>query len=93
MDLDNLVELVVHYLLIGRMACLGYLDEFPMVSALVYMMHIRQYLWWIMMQAYQLSWCTKLLYYMDIQPWENIMGKTLKWLYIPMDWVIIDEGW
>ena len=45
MDLDNLVELVVYYLVIGGMACLGYSDEFPMVSALVYMMHIRQYLW------------------------------------------------
>ena len=21
------------------------------------------------------------------------MAKTLKWSYIPMDWVIIDEGW
>ena len=45
MDLDNLVELVVYYLVIGGMACLGYSDEFPMVSALVYMMDIRQYLW------------------------------------------------
>ena len=21
------------------------------------------------------------------------MGKTLKWSYIPMDWVIVDGGW
>ena len=21
------------------------------------------------------------------------MGETLKWLYIPMDWVIFYEGW
>ena len=37
MDLDNLVETVVHYLLIGGMACLGRRDEFPMVNILVYM--------------------------------------------------------
>ena len=21
------------------------------------------------------------------------MGETLKWLYIPMDWITIDGGW
>ena len=21
------------------------------------------------------------------------MGETLKWSYIPMDWVTLDEGW
>ena len=35
--LDNLLEVVVHYLLIGRMIGLGLQDEFPMVSALVCM--------------------------------------------------------
>ena len=40
MDLGNLVETTMHYLLIGGMACLGRLDGFPMVSALVYVMHI-----------------------------------------------------
>ena len=72
MDMGNLVETVVHHLLIGWMACLGRWDGFPMVSALVYVMHTGQDLWWIMMQGYQLSWFTKLLNYMDSQPWENI---------------------
>ena len=40
MDLGNLVEIVVHYLLIGGMTYLGRQDRFPMVSALVYVMHI-----------------------------------------------------
>ena len=35
MDLGNLVEIVVHYLLIGGMTCLDHRDGFPMVSALV----------------------------------------------------------
>ena len=39
MDLDNLVETIVHHILIGRMTCLGHWDEFPIVSALVYVMH------------------------------------------------------
>ena len=39
MDFGNLVETVVHFLLIGGMACLGRQDEFPKVSALVYVMH------------------------------------------------------
>ena len=43
-----------------------------MVSVIMYMMHTRQDLQWIMMQGYQLSWFTKLLYYMDSQPLEDI---------------------
>ena len=72
MDLGNPIETVVHYLLIGGMTCLGHQDGFPMVSALVYVMHIEQALRWIMVQDYQFSWFTKLLYCMDFQPWENI---------------------
>ena len=72
MDLDNPVEIVVHNLLIGGMTCLGYWDGFPIVSTLVYVIHTRQNLWWIMMHGYQLSWFTKLLYCMDSQPWEDI---------------------
>ena len=55
MDLGNLVETIVHHLLIGRMTCLGRRDEFPMVSVLVYVMHTEQDLWRIMTQDYQLS--------------------------------------
>ena len=39
MDLDNLVETVLQHLLIGKMTYLIHWDEFPMVSALVYVMH------------------------------------------------------
>ena len=41
MDLGNLVETVVHYLLIGGMTCLGRQDGFLIVCALVYVMHTR----------------------------------------------------
>ena len=37
MGLGNLLEAVVHYLLIGGMISLGYWDGFPMVCALVCM--------------------------------------------------------
>ena len=37
MDLSNLVEIVVHYLLIGGMTYLSHEDVVPMVSALVCM--------------------------------------------------------
>ena len=40
MDLGNLVKIVVYYLLIGGMTYLGHQDGFPIVSALVYVMHI-----------------------------------------------------
>ena len=86
------------------MTYLGCRDGFSMVSVLVYVMHTRQDLRWIVMQGYQMSWFTKLLYCMDSQPWEDIesveinkglwlMSNTLKWSYIPMDWVTIDGGW
>ena len=45
MDLGNLVEIVVHHLIIGVMTGLGHRDEFPMVSELVYVRHTRQDLW------------------------------------------------
>ena len=38
MDLGNPIEVVVHYLLIEGMTCLGRWDEFPMASALVCML-------------------------------------------------------
>ena len=41
MDLGNPVEIVVHYLLIRGMPCLGRQDEFSIVSTLFYVMHIR----------------------------------------------------
>ena len=68
MDLGNLIETVVHHLLIGGITCLGRRDEFPMVSVLMYVMHTGYDLRRIMMQHYQLSRFTKLLYCMDSQP-------------------------
>ena len=55
MDLGNPIETVVHHLQIREMTCFGCQDEFPMVSVLVYVMHIGQDLRRIMMQGYQLS--------------------------------------
>ena len=52
MDLGNLVETIVHHLLIWGMTCLGQRDGFPIVSALVYVMHTIQDLQWIMTQDY-----------------------------------------
>ena len=45
MDLGNLFEIVVHYLLIGEMTYTGHRDGFPMASALLYVMYIVQDLW------------------------------------------------
>ena len=42
MDLGNLVEVVVHHLLIEGMVCLGHQDGFPMMCVLVYVMHTGQ---------------------------------------------------
>ena len=39
MDLDNPIETIMHHLLIGGIACLDRQDGFPMVSALLYVMH------------------------------------------------------
>ena len=40
MNFKNLVETLVYHLLIRGITCLGRQDGFPMVSALVYVMHI-----------------------------------------------------
>ena len=39
MILNILFEVVMHYVIIGGMTCLGHRDEFSMVNALVYVMH------------------------------------------------------
>ena len=41
MNLDNLAEIIVYYLLVEEMTCLNHWDEFPLTSALMYVMHIR----------------------------------------------------
>ena len=45
MNLGNLVDTVVHHLLIEGMTYLGRQDGFPMVSVLVYVMHTGHDLW------------------------------------------------
>ena len=55
MDFGYPSKTVVHFLLIGEIACLGCWDGFPMVSVLVQVMCIGQDLRWIMTQGYQLS--------------------------------------
>ena len=75
MNLNNPVKTIVHHLLISGMTCLNRRDEFPMVSALMYVMHIGHDLRWIITQDYQLSWVTKLLYCMESQPWKDIVNQ------------------
>ena len=42
MDFGNSIEVVVYYLLIRGITCLGRQDGLPMVSTLVYVMHTIQ---------------------------------------------------
>ena len=55
MNLGNPIETVLNHLLIGGMTCLGCQDEFPMLSAQMYVMYTTYDLWLIMKQDYQLS--------------------------------------
>ena len=71
MYLSNLVETVVHLLLIGGMTCLEHWNEFLMVSVVVYVMHTRQ-TYGESWRKISLSWFAKLLYCMNPQPWEDI---------------------
>ena len=48
MDLSNPFETIVYFLLIRAMTCVGCWDGFPMVSALVHVIHTGLDLWWIM---------------------------------------------
>ena len=41
MDLGNLVKTIMYHLLIKWMICIDYRDQFPIMSALVYMMYTR----------------------------------------------------
>ena len=91
MGLGNLLEVVVHHLLIGEMVGLGYRDEFPMVSALVCMVTH----WTGPTVNHDLSLSsshdlTKLLHCVISQPWDNIelvlklaVALTYGWPYIP----------
>ena len=87
MGLGNPLEVLVHHLLIEGMIGLGYLDGFPMVSALVCMVAH----WIGPMVSYDLRLSsshdsTKLFHSIVSQPWENIklvlklaMALTYKW--------------
>ena len=45
MGFGNLLETIVHHLLIGGMTCFSRQNGFPMMGALVYMTHTAQDLW------------------------------------------------
>ena len=45
MDFGYSLETIMHHLLIRDMTCLGYRDEFPMVSVLIHVMHTGYDLW------------------------------------------------
>ena len=91
MGLSNLLEVVVHHLLIGDMVNLSYRDGFLMVSALVCMATH----WtgptvshdWRLSSSHDL---TMLLHCVISQPWDNIelvlklaVALTYGWPYIP----------
>ena len=73
MDLNNLLEAIVHYLLIGGMTSYGYRDGFSMVSVLICM--VTHWIEPTMSHDLRLSSShnlTKLFHYVASQPWENI---------------------
>ena len=73
MCLNNPVEVVVHYFLIGRMFGLGYWDGFLMVSALV--CTVTHWIGPTVSHDLRISSShdlTKLLHYVVSQPRENI---------------------
>ena len=105
MDLGNPEKTIVHYLLIEGMTCFGRQNGFPMMSALVcivihwtepMMNHnvrlsiivIRQ-----MTILHGLSTLKGYWVYAKINMRLRLMSETLMWLYILMDWVVVDEGW
>ena len=92
--LDNLVEIVVHYLLIGGMTYLGYQNDFPMVSALMCMvthwtgpMMNRDINYWVVMIHYatilcELSTSRGYWVYTKINRRLWLMGVTIRWSLI-----------
>ena len=86
MGLGNPLDVVVHHLLIGGMAGLGYLDKFPMVSALVCMVtHWTRPTVSHDLRISSSHNLTKLLHCVPSQPWKNIfvlkleMTLTYRW--------------
>ena len=87
MGLDNLLDVVVHHFLIGKMIGLDYQDEFLIVNTLVCM--VTHWTWSTMSHDLRLSSShdlTKLLHCVISQPWENIkfmlklaMTLTYRW--------------
>ena len=73
MDLNNLLEAIVHYLLIGGMTDYGYRDGFSMVSVLVCMVtHLIEPTMSHNLRLSSNHNLTKLFHYVVSQPWENI---------------------
>ena len=74
MGLGNLLEVVVHHILIGGMAGFGYRDGFPMLSALV-CVWFTHWTWPTVSHDLRLSSShdlTKLLHCVVSQHWDNI---------------------
>ena len=102
MDLGNPVETIVYYILIGGMTCLNHWDRFLMVSALVYMVtygtkpmvnHDIRLLIVIIHQTiilYGLSALKEYWGYVKVNERLWLLGETLRWSHISMDWVIVD---
>ena len=72
MDLDNPLDVVVHYLIIGGMIGLSHQDNFPMVSTLVCMVTY----WTKLTMSHNIGLSsshnfTKLLHSIVSQPWED----------------------
>ena len=73
MGLFNPLEVIVHHLLIGVMVGLSYLDNLPMVSALVCMVtHLIRPTVSLDLMLSSSHDFTKLLHCVVSQPWENI---------------------
>ena len=55
MDLSNLVEIVVHHLLIGGITYLSRRDGFPMVSTLVYVIdyYSKSAILWLVINSFK----------------------------------------
>ena len=97
MDLGNLAEIVMHYLQIGGMTCLGeYIsvcDSYwigPMVNYDVRLSVVMIH--WVTI-LYELLTLRGYWSYTEVNSRLWLMGDTLKWSHILMDWVNIGGWW
>ena len=102
MDLSNLVETIVYYLLIGKMTCLSHRDDFPMMSETMCM--VTHWTWpmmnydincWVVMIyhdtiLYKLSTLRGYWVCAEINRKLWSMGEILVWSCIPYK---LGHGW